>query len=110
MATPPSGRSAPTKRVDVAWILDLDGVVWLGEEHIPGAAAAVARLRRARKRILFLTNNSSVTVAAYVAKLAAHGIAIDEGEVATSAQAAASLVAPGARVMVCAGPGVVEAL
>ena len=28
-------------------VLDLDGVVWLADQPIPGAADAVARLRRA---------------------------------------------------------------
>ena len=32
----------------MAWALDLDGVVWLGDTPIPGAADAVARLRGGR--------------------------------------------------------------
>ena len=31
----------------VAWALDLDGVIWLGDQPIAGSADAVARLRAA---------------------------------------------------------------
>ena len=89
----------------MAWILDLDGVVWLGEEPIAGAGAAVARLRSAGERIAFVTNNSYVPAAEVAAKLVRHGI--DPGDdVVTSAMAAAQLVEPGEKVLVCGGPGV----
>lgn len=94
----------------MAWILDLDGVIWLAERPIPGSADAVRRLRDAGERVLFLTNNSSLTVDAYVAKLSRCGIEADADDVCTSAQAAASLVEPGSVALVCAGAGVVEAL
>jgi 4-nitrophenyl phosphatase len=89
--------------------LDLDGVVWLADDPIPGAAEAVARLRTTGEDLVFVTNNSSAPVAQVEAKLARHGIPAG-GDVVTSAMAAAALVAPGERVLVCAGPGVVEAL
>lgn len=93
----------------MGWVLDLDGVVWLGERPIDGASEAVARLRRAGQPLVFATNNSSQPVVEVEAKLAAMGIDAT-GEVVTSAMAAASLVAPGERTLACAGPGVVEAL
>jgi len=93
---------------------DLDGVIWRGEEAIPGAAEGIVRLRAAGLRVVFLTNNSSGRVADNLARLARAGIAADAGEVVSSAQSAAALLAadlaPGARVLACAGPGVVEAL
>ncbi len=89
--------------------LDLDGVLWLGEDPIPGAADAVARLRAAGHEIVFCTNNSNRPVAAVEAKLERHGIP-PGGGVVTSAMAAATLVEPGERVLICAGPGVVEAV
>ena len=58
---------------------------------------------------MFVTNNSSQPVGEVEAKLGRHGIPA-EGDVITSAIAAAALVEPGERVLVCAGPGVVEAL
>jgi len=93
----------------MGWALDLDGVVWLGTARIAGAAEAVARLRAAGQDVLFCSNNSNQPVAAVEAKLADVGIAA-HGDVVTSAMAAASLVEPGERVLVCAGPGAVEAL
>ena len=91
------------------WALDLDGVVWLDEQPIAGAAEAIAALREADEELVFCTNLSSRPVAEAEAKLARHGIPA-LGAVVTSAMAAARLVEPGERVLVCAGPGVVEEL
>lgn len=93
----------------MAWALDLDGVMWLGDEPIAGSAEAVAQLRAAGEQVAFVTNNSSNLVADVEAQLAAHGVD-GRGAVITSAMAAAALVEPGERVFVCGGPGVVEAL
>jgi 4-nitrophenyl phosphatase len=93
----------------VGFVLDLDGVLWLGDQPIPGAAEAVARLRSAGEDIVFCTNNSSQMVAEVAGKLARHGIP-PEGGVVTSGMAAAALVERGERVLVCGGAGVVEAI
>jgi 4-nitrophenyl phosphatase len=97
-----------------AVVLDLDGVLWLGDEPLPGAADAVARFRAAGLAVGFMTNNSSLPVRGYVEKLAKFGVAADPSEVLTSALAAADLLAadltPGSKVLACSGPGVVEAL
>lgn len=93
----------------MAWVLDLDGVVWLGDEPISGAADAVALLQRSGEQVAFVTNNSYTRRSSVIDKLARHGI--DAADlVFTSAMAAATLIDPGTRVMVCAGPGVVEEL
>jgi HAD superfamily hydrolase (TIGR01450 family) len=93
---------------------DLDGVVWRATAAIPGAADGVAAMRAAGLRVAFLTNNSSRKVRDHVEQLAALGIPATAEDVATSAQAAAAMLArstsPGARVLACAGPGVAEAL
>jgi HAD superfamily hydrolase (TIGR01450 family) len=91
-----------------AWALDLDGVVWLADQPLAGAAGAVHRLVDEGHRVLLVTNNSSATSATYRAKLQAHGL--PEVELISSATAAATLVEPGERVLVCAGPGVAEAV
>ena len=97
-----------------AIVLDLDGVLWLGDEPLPGAADAVARFRSAGLDVGFMTNNSSLPVAGYVEKLASLGVEADPSEVLTSALATAELLAadlpPGSKVLACSGPGVVEAL
>ena len=48
---------------------DLDGVLWRGDEPIPGAADGVAALRAAGLRVGFVSNNSSLPVGDVVAKL-----------------------------------------
>lgn len=97
-----------------AVLLDLDGVLWLGDEPLPGAADAVARFRAAGLAVGFMTNNSSLPIAGYVEKLGRQGVGADPSEVLTSALAAADLLAadltPGSKVLACSGPGVVEAL
>jgi 4-nitrophenyl phosphatase len=91
------------------WVLDLDGVVWLADDAIPGAARAVNQLQERGDTVVFVTNNSSMTEADVEAKLSRHRIA-GLGAVVSSAMAAAELVEKGERVLVCGGPGVVEAL
>lgn len=101
---------ATTGRNDVEHVLcDLDGVVWLARRPIPGAARAIERLRSSGRRVLFVTNNSMSVVADQESALAAIGIPAD-GDVVTSAQAGASLVREGERVLVCGGVGLVEAV
>ncbi len=97
-----------------AVLCDLDGVVWLAGAGLPGAAAGVARLRAAGLAVGFLTNNSSLTVGEYLRRLEKVGIPAGPDELLTSAMAAAAVLAvelsPGAKVLACAGAGVVEAL
>ncbi|MDA8392680.1 MAG: HAD-IIA family hydrolase [Actinomycetota bacterium] len=91
-------------------VVDLDGVVWRGDRPIPGSAEALDRLRAAGRSIVFLTNNSAPTRAANVAKLESFGVKASPDEVRSAAQAAALLVEPGERALLCAGEGVREAL
>ena len=76
-----------------AFLLDLDGVLYRGNEPIAGAAEGVAALREADKGIAFLTNNSSATPERIVEHLAAVGIGAEASQVETSALATASLLA-----------------
>lgn len=94
----------------MAWICDLDGVLWRGDVPIPGSVQAIARLHEAGHRVLFVSNNSSMTVSAYLAKFASIGMAVGGDDVCTSAQAAARLVEPGEKVLVLGGDGIREAL
>jgi HAD superfamily hydrolase (TIGR01450 family) len=93
----------------MGWAIDLDGVVWLGDRPIPGAAEAVEQLRAAGEQVVFVTNNSSEPRASYERRLAAQDIPA-VGDVVSSATVAASLVDPSETALVCAGPGVDEAL
>ena len=92
------------------WILDLDGVVWLAGDVVPGVPEAVTRLREAGERVLFLTNNSNPRVSDLKEKFDGMGIEVEVDEIVTSAQAAATMVEPGSTALVCGGEGVREAL
>jgi HAD superfamily hydrolase (TIGR01450 family) len=94
----------------MTWILDLDGVVWLSEEPIAGSVDAVARLKQSGRRVLYVTNNAGPRVSDLVAKLEGLGIPASADDLATSAQAAATLLEPGTTALLCAGAGVEEAL
>ncbi len=77
-------------------ICDLDGVVYRGEEAVPGARNALEKMRSAGTRVIFATNNSSRTPTQVATKLAeVVGIDVDHEDVVTSAQAALSLIPPG---------------
>ncbi len=71
-------------------VLDMDGVLWRGDEALPGLALLFAWLRESRTPYVLATNNSSKTPADYVAKLARLGILdVPPSAVITSAIATA---------------------
>ena len=57
-----------------AYIFDLDGTIYLGDELLPGAAETVAAIRAAGRRTIFLSNNPTRTRQQYAAKLSLIGI------------------------------------
>lgn len=75
-----------------AILLDLDGVLYRGDQAVEGAASTVAELRDRGRRLAFLTNNSSRTPEQIVGKLAGLGITASPAEVVTSALATADLL------------------
>ncbi|MDQ6837500.1 MAG: HAD-IIA family hydrolase [Actinomycetota bacterium] len=101
---------ASSKNQAMLWILDLDGVIWLGGEPIAGSAGAIDRIRHAGHRVAFVTNNSGPTRAEYITMLAGAGVEASEAELVTSSQAGASLFAVGERVAVVGAKGILEAL
>lgn len=92
-----------TESFDVA-LLDLDGVVYIGEQPIDGVPAALAAARQHGMGLAFVTNNASRTPAEVASLLERVGVPAEAGEVVTSAQAAAHYLADrlpaGARVLV----------
>ena len=90
-------------------VIDLDGVMWVGNDAIDGAAEGANRLAAAGCNVVFVTNMSRLTVGEQQEKLARCGVR-PPMEVVTSAVAAASLLAPAERVLVCGGEGIVEAV
>ncbi len=73
-------------------IVDLDGVVWRGEEPIDGAAEAIADVRANGIRVLFLTNEPGSSRSAFAVRLTDMGIPATAADVLTSAAATARVV------------------
>ncbi|MHB1598343.1 MAG: HAD-IIA family hydrolase [Acidimicrobiales bacterium] len=92
------------------WLFDLDGVVWLADEPIPGAADAIARLVCSGRRVAYFTNNSAALRVDHLDKLRRCGLEPDDRDLLSSAEAAAGLCQPGERVLVLGGAGIHEAL
>ena len=88
-------------------LCDLDGVVWLAHQPIPGSVRAIASLREAGIRVVFVTNNSFSTYDEQVAALASIGIPA-EGDIVTSAMSAATAMKSDWRVLVCGSRGLIE--
>jgi glycerol-1-phosphatase len=96
-------------------VLDLDGVVYLGDSVVPAAPAALEGVRGLGVRLAFVTNNSSRPPERVVEKLGRLGVKAAVEEVLTSAHATVHLLGGeeglrGARVLVVGGPGLRQAL
>lgn len=95
-------------------MLDLDGVVYIGGDAVPGAADHLATVRSAGMRCAFITNNASRPPGAVAEHLAALGVEADVADVVTSAQAAARVLLDrlgrGARVVLLGAAGLEAAL
>ncbi|MGV9760200.1 HAD-IIA family hydrolase [Streptomyces tricolor] len=91
-----------------AVLLDLDGVVRVGPRPVPHAVPVLGRLREAGCRTAYVTNNAGRPPAELAGELRRLGLEVADGDVVTSAQAAARLVAercaPGAPVLVVGSP------
>ncbi|MDT8435743.1 MAG: TIGR01458 family HAD-type hydrolase, partial [Gemmatimonadota bacterium] len=70
-------------------LIDLDGTVYEGGALVPGAAAAIRRLRDVEVPFLFTTNTSRRSRADIVEALAAMGLRTRADEILTAPAAAA---------------------
>src|SRR3954452_18340913 len=69
-------------------IMDMDGVLWRGDEILPGVAQFIEFLRARGVPFALASNNSSKTPADYVAKLAGMGVnGVTEHQIVTSGTA-----------------------
>jgi HAD superfamily hydrolase (TIGR01450 family) len=95
-------------------MLDLDGVVYVGGDAVPGAPDHLAAVRDAGMRLAFITNNAARPPAQVAEHLRELGVAAQEADVVTSAQAAARLLVDrlgaGSQVALLGGDGLEEAL
>lgn len=69
------------------FLLDMDGTIYVDEDLFPGTIPFLDAVRAAGGRYLFLTNNSSRSVDAYIAKLARMGIPSGREDFLTSVDA-----------------------
>jgi HAD superfamily hydrolase (TIGR01458 family) len=90
-------------------LLDVDGVLHVSGEPIPGAAAAVDQLRRAGHRLRFVTNSTTRSRDSLAGELRALGVEVGDGELQTTG-AVAARVLRGQRVLALTMPGIVEDL
>ena len=90
-----------------AFVFDLDGTLFRGEEPIPDAVETVKALHAQGRMIRYLTNNSSRTREFFVEKLRAMGYPVEIDEVYTSGYGTAKyLVAEGlTRAFIVGEPG-----
>ena len=96
------------------WLIDLDGVIYRGDQLLAGAPEFVTALREERIPFLFLTNNSSRTPAQYAERLTRMGIPAGPQDFYTSSQATAEYLArhapPGTPIFVIGMDGIRQAL
>ncbi len=76
-----------------AYLLDLDGTLYVGSDPVPGAAEVLERLRRRRVPFRFVTNTTSRPRADLAERLREFGIAAAPEEIQTPIVAAAALLA-----------------
>ena len=95
-------------------MLDLDGVVYIGGQAVPGAARWLAEARAAGQHLAYVTNNASRPPEDVAAHLRELGVDAEPSDVVTSAQAAAHVLrvrfGAGAAVALLGGRGLRSAL
>ncbi len=74
------------------YILDMDGVLYRGNQLIPGAREFIERLQEGGHRFLFLTNNSQRTPLDFQRKLERMGLNVPAEHYFTSAMATAAFL------------------
>jgi glycerol-1-phosphatase len=95
-------------------LIDLDGVLWIGREQVPGAVEALRELQDRGKRFVFVTNNPAKQASAYAARLRDWDIEIAPEQVVTAGEATARLaverIGRGGRAFVIGAPAFQEAV
>jgi 4-nitrophenyl phosphatase len=67
-----------------AYIIDLDGCIFRGNMLIPGADEVIVNLRTKKRKMLFLTNNSTASPSDYSTKLKGMGVDVNPHDILTS--------------------------
>ncbi|MER5934625.1 HAD hydrolase-like protein [Streptomyces sp. NPDC002054] len=112
--TRPAGSAQRLHEAYDTALLDLDGVVYAGGRAIAHAVDSLRAARADGMHLAYVTNNALRTPEAVAEHLTELGIPTEAGEVITSAQAVARLIADqlpaGSRVLVIGGEGLRVAL
>ena len=91
-------------------LVDLDGVVYVGTDAVPGSVDAIAQSHRLGLRTAFVTNNAGRPASQVADHLRSLGIDVQNEDVVTSAMAAADLLAhrlpAGSAIGIVGGAGV----
>lgn len=73
------------------FLIDLDGVVWIGREPIPGSAETLAALLAAGKELAFVTNNPARPPQRYAERLQGMGVEVGAERIVTAGMVTARL-------------------
>ncbi len=83
---------APADDYD-GFLIDLDGVVWVGRDLIPGAAGALRALSERGRDFVFVTNNPGRPADVYAARLREAGVDVGPERIVTAGESTARLAA-----------------
>ena len=93
-------------------LFDLDGVIYLGDVAVPGAAETIVALHERGIKVGFVTNNAARSPQTVADHLVSLGIPVGPEDIVTSAQAVARLMADqlpaGAPVLVTGSPALAD--
>lgn len=95
------------------YLFDMDGTLYLGSQLFDFTVELLQKIRNEGKRYMFMTNNSSKSVQAYIQKLASLGISAEQDDFITSSQATAYYLKkhhPNAVLYVCGTQSLKEEL
>jgi HAD superfamily hydrolase (TIGR01450 family) len=74
-------------------LVDLDGVVWVGREMVPGSVGALNRVLDSGVELVFVTNNPGKPAAEYARRLVEAGVEVGPELIVTAGEATAGLAA-----------------
>jgi 4-nitrophenyl phosphatase len=97
-----------------ALILDMDGVLWKGNQPIGDLSAIFSKIEQSGWKVVLATNNATKSIQQFLTKLESFGVTIEPWQVINSAQATAHYLKQqhpnGGPVFVVGEPGLVEVL
>jgi HAD superfamily hydrolase (TIGR01450 family) len=75
------------------FLIDLDGVVWVGRDLVPGAAETLRELAERDRGFVFVTNNPGLPAAVYAARLREANVDVGDERIVTAGESTARLAA-----------------